>query len=103
MLIWSQPLEEEASVFISVLHKVELRLTNLSRVTQLELEPSSFVQTRSELDPPPPGWMEARGFQWAGMAISPWEEVGAVPVLSGLFFEAENRLVLPETSRDVQK
>lgn len=101
MLIWSQPLEEEASVFISVSHKVELRLTNLSKVTQLEPEPSSFVQTRSELDPP--GWMEARGFQWAGMAVSPWEEVGAVPVLSGLFFEAENRLVLPETSRGVQK
>lgn len=47
--------------------------------------------------------MEARGFQWAGMAVSPWEEVGAVPVLSGLFFEAENRLVLPETSRGDQK
>ena len=65
-LIWSHPLEEETSVFISALHKVELRLTNLSQVTQLEPEPSSFVQTLSELDPP--GWMEARGFSvfWNG-------------------------------------
>lgn len=57
-----QPLEEEASVIIIVLYNVELWLNNLSKATELELEPGSFIQIRPELDPKavgkgfPVGW-----------------------------------------------
>lgn len=74
-LIWSQPLEEEASVFIRVLHKVELRVTDLFRVPRLELEPSSFVQIRPELDPQA-RWRQgaSSGLEWPPHPGKKWAQ-----------------------------